>query len=128
MFTNLDGVGHLEVNALQRSSQVIVQKSIREGFGLAVSEGLWKNIAVVGGDTGGIPLQMANGVGGFLVENTHDCVSRVKYLLENEEEAREMAMHGHDRVKEHFLIPRYLADTLRLLKSMLYEELSDGDA
>ncbi len=125
MFTNLDGVGHLEVNALQRSSQVIVQKSIREGFGLAVSEGLWKNIAVVGGDTGGIPLQMANGVGGFLVENTHDCVSRVKYLLENEEEAREMAMHGHDRVREHFLIPRYLADTLRLLKSMLYEELSD---
>ena len=68
---------------------------------------------------------MANGVGGFLVENTHDCVSRVKYLLQNEEEAREMALHGHDRVREHFLIPRYLADTLRLLKSMLYEELND---
>lgn len=125
MFTNLDGIGHLEVNVLQRASQVIIQKSIREGFGLAVSEGLWKNIPVVGGDTGGIPLQMANGVGGFLVENTRDCVSRVKYLLDNPEEAREMALHGHDRVREHFLIPRYLADTLRLLKSMLYEELGD---
>lgn len=125
IFTNLDGVGNLEVNALQRSSQVIIQKSIREGFGLTVSEGLWKNIAVVGGDTGGIPLQMANGVGGFLVENTHDCVNRVKYLLENEEEAREMAWHGHERVREHFLMPRYLADVLKLLKSMLYEELGD---
>jgi trehalose synthase len=125
MFTNLDGVGNLEVNALQRSSQVIIQKSIREGFGLAVSEGLWKNIAVVGGDTGGIPLQMTNGVGGFLVENNHDCASRVKYLLEHEDESREMAIRGHERVREHFLIPRYLADTLRLLKAILYQELGE---
>lgn len=123
MFTNLDGVGNLEVNALQRSSRVIIQKSIREGFGLAVSEGLWKNIAVVGGDTGGIPLQMANGIGGFLVENTADCVNRVKYLLENEEEALDIARQGHRRVREHFLTPRYIAETLSLLKAMLYEEL-----
>ena len=128
MFTNLDGVGHLEVNAVQRASSVIIQKSLREGFGLAVSEGLWKNVPVVGGDTGGIPLQMVDGVGGFLVSNNDDCARRVQYLLENEDEAREMARHGHERVREHFLIPRYLADTLRLLKAMLFEELAPEKA
>jgi trehalose synthase len=124
MYTNLDGVGNLEVNAFQRASSVIVQKSLREGFGLAVSEGLWKNIPVVGGNTGGIPLQMANGVGGFLVNNTQECANRVIYLLENPDEAREMAWRGRERVRDHFLIPRFLVDTLGLLKSMLYEELA----
>lgn len=118
MFTNLDGVGHLEVNAFQRSSEVIVQKSLREGFGLAVSEALWKNIAVVGGNTGGIPLQMVNGVGGFLVDSTEECADRVLYLLNHQDEAREMAARGHDRVREHFLITRYLAESLSLLRSM----------
>lgn len=124
MFTNLDGVGNLEVNAFQRSSEVIVQKSLREGFGLAVSEALWKNISVVGGNTGGIPLQMSNGIGGFLVNTTDECADRVVYLLRHPGEAREMAWRGRERIREHFLIPRYLADTLRLLQSMLYQELS----
>ena len=124
MFTNLDGVGNLEVNAFQRSSEVIVQKSLREGFGLAVSEALWKNIAVVGGKTGGIPLQMVNGVGGFLVDTMEECADRVIYLLQHPDEAREMAGRGHERVREHFLLPRYIADTLGLIQSMLYEEMA----
>ncbi len=117
-FTNLDGVGNLEVNAFQRSSEVIVQKSLREGFGLAVSEALWKNVAVVGGNTGGIPLQMANGVGGFLVDTSEECANRVTYLLQHPEEAAEMAENGRERTIEHFLITRYLAEMLSLLASM----------
>jgi len=124
MFTNLDGVGNLEVNAFQRSSEVIVQKSLKEGFGLAVSEALWKNIAVVGGNTGGIPLQMTNGIGGFLVNSTEDCAERVVYILSHPEEAWDMAWRGHERVREHFLMPRYLAENLKLLQAMLFEELT----
>jgi trehalose synthase len=67
VFTNLTGVGNIEVNAFQRLSSVVVQKSIREGFGLVVSEALWKGTPVVAGRAGGIPLQMADGVGGSLV-------------------------------------------------------------
>ena len=83
-----------------------------------VSEALWKNIAVVGGNTGGIPLQMVNGVGGFLVDTTEECADRVLYLLNHKDEAREMALRGHERVRDHFLITRYLAETLSLLQSM----------
>ena len=67
VFTNLVGVGNVEVNAFQRLSNVVIQKSIREGFGLVVSEALWKGTPVVAGRAGGIPLQMADGVGGILV-------------------------------------------------------------
>ena len=105
-----------------------MQKSLREGFGLAVSEALWKNVPVVGGNTGGIPLQMVNGVGGFLVNTSDECASRVIYLLDHPDEAREMARRGYERVRKHFLIPRYLADTLHLLKSMLDEELAPKKA
>ncbi len=127
MFTNLDGVGSLEVNALQRSSDVIVQKSLREGFGLAISEALWKSVPVVGGNTGGIPMQMVNGVGGFLADTVEDCASRVLYLLQHKDEAREMAWRGHERIREHFLVPRYIAETLSMMQSMLREEVERHD-
>lgn len=65
IFTNLTGVSNVEVNALQRLSSVIIQKSIREGFGLVVSESLWKGTPVVAGNAGGIPIQMQNGAGGI---------------------------------------------------------------
>ena len=73
MFTNLVGIGNVEVNAFQRLSNVVVQKSIREGFGLVVSETMWKETPIVAGRAGGIPLQMADGAGGILVDTTEEC-------------------------------------------------------
>ncbi len=119
VFTNLVGVGGLEVNCFQRASDVVIQKSIREGFGLAVSEALWKHRPVVGGGTGGIPLQMRNGVGGFLVSTTEECAKRTLYLLRHPERAREMADAGAQVVRERFLMPRLLRDELRLINALL---------
>ncbi len=76
IYTNLTGVGNVEVNAFQRLSDVVVQKSIREGFGLVVSESLWKGTPVVAGRAGGIPMQMPEGVGGLLVDSVEECARR----------------------------------------------------
>ena len=107
VFTNLVGVGNIEVNALQMLSDVVVQKSIREGFGLVVSETLWKGTPVVAGKTGGIPLQMADSVGGILVDGVDECAAGLLDLLANRELARALAEAGRDRVRKHFLIPRW---------------------
>lgn len=114
LFTNLTGVGNVEVNAVQRLAGVVVQKSIREGFGLVVSEALWKGTPVVATHAGGIPLQMASGEGGFLVDSTAECAERVVWLLRNRDEARRIGGRGHDRVRARYLLTRLLADDLRL--------------
>ncbi|MBX6341066.1 MAG: glycosyltransferase [Thermomicrobiaceae bacterium] len=115
--TNITGVGNVEVNAFQRGSQVVLQKSIREGFGLVVSETLWKSTPIVAGRTGGIPQQMPEGTGGFLVDPTDDAAfaDRVHYLLTHPAEARELAESGKEVVRDHFLLPRMVADQLQLL-------------
>ncbi|HXF81891.1 MAG TPA: glycosyltransferase [bacterium] len=119
VFTNLVGVGSLEVNCFQRVAAVALQKSIREGFGLAVSEALWKGVPVVGGATGGIPLQVQDGVGGFLVNTVEQAAQRLTYLLRHPEEAAQIAAAGRRVVAEHFLLPRLLRDELRLLHALL---------
>ncbi len=119
VFTNLNGVGSLEVNAFQRLSNVVVQKSIREGFGLAVSEAIWKRTPVVAGNTGGIPLQMSNRIGGFLAEAEEDYIGWVEFLLENPDEAREIAEKGKEHVRRHFLITRLIRDELKLFRSLV---------
>lgn len=119
IFTNLNGVGGVEVNAFQRLSDVIIQKSIREGFGLVVSEALWKQTPVVAGNTGGIPLQMSNGIGGFLAGADEEYVARIEFLLGNPGEAKEIAMLGQEAVRERFLITRLLIDELKLLRSIV---------
>ncbi|HJP65936.1 MAG TPA: glycosyltransferase, partial [Actinomycetota bacterium] len=81
LLSNLQDVGNLEVNAFQRASSVVIQKSLREGFGLVVSEALWKDIPVVGGNAGGIRLQIDEGASGFLVNSVEDCADRVVKLL-----------------------------------------------
>ena len=121
LFTNLVGVGNIEVNAVQRLAGVVVQKSIREGFGLVVSEALWKGTPVVATHAGGIPLQMASGEGGFLVDSTAECAERVVWLLRHRDEARRIGARGHDRVRARYLLTRLLADDLRL-----YAELPVG--
>ena len=118
LLTNLIGVGDVEVNAFQRCSSVVIQKSIREGFGLVVSETLWKGTPVVANRRGGIPLQMEDGVGGFLVENTEECAERTLHLLTHRDEARALGLSGRESVRRHFLITRLLADELRVLLSV----------
>jgi trehalose synthase len=118
LYTNLTGVGNIEVNAFQRLSNVIVQKSIREGFGLVVSESLWKGTPVVAGRAGGIPLQMPEEVGGFLVDSIEDCAARILELLQDRASAERLGSSGREHVREHFLLPRLLADELRLLASL----------
>lgn len=115
IFTNLTGVGNIEVNAFQRLSDVIVQKSIREGFGLVVSEALWKGTPVVAGRAGGIPLQMADDVGGMLVDSVEECAAALVRLLQDPQHAKALGERGRERVREHFLLPRLLLNELSLL-------------
>lgn len=118
--TNLTGISNMEVNVFQRRSEVVVQKSIREGFGLIVSETLWKGTAMVAGNTGGIPIQMPEGTGGFLVD-PHDedmMAERVIELLQDEELRKRLGESGREVVRENFLITRYVIDELRLLASL----------
>jgi trehalose synthase len=114
-FSNLTGVGNIEVNALQRLSNVVVQKSIREGFGLVVSEALWKATPVVAGRAGGIPLQMPASVGGLLVDDVESCAAGILQLLQDREDANELARRGREHVRQRFLLPRLLLDEVLLL-------------
>jgi trehalose synthase len=118
LFTNLTGVGNIEVNAFQRLSSVVLQKSIREGFGLVVSESLWKGTPVVAGRAGGIPLQMADGVGGVLVDSTEATAQALVELLSDRDGAEQHGREGRERVHEHFLLPRLLLNELMLLNEI----------
>ena len=118
LFTNLTGVSSVEVNAFQRRSKVVIQKSIREGFGLVVSEALWKKTPVVAGNAGGIPLQLQGG-GGFLTESIEESAAKIFYLLQNQREANEMAEAGHEYVKDNFLITRLVMDELKLFTELM---------
>jgi trehalose synthase len=122
IYTNLTGVSNVEVNAFQRLSDVIVQKSIREGFGLVVSESLWKGTPVVAGRAGGIPMQMPDGVGGVLVDSIEECASAMLGLLNDRELAAQLGHSGRARVREHFLLPRLLAEELELLTALGSDE------
>lgn len=116
--TNLDGVRDREVNAFQRVASVVIQKSLREGFGLVVAEALWKRIPVVGGAVGGIPLQIVDGETGFLVRSIDECADRCLRLLRDPGLRSRMGAAGHDRVREGFLITRDLRDHLRLFTDL----------
>ena len=108
-----------EVNALQRASAVVLQKSLREGFGLVVSEAMWKGVPVVAGRVGGIPLQMADGAGGLLVDEVGACADAIVTLLRDRALADELGRRGRVRVQDHFLLPRLLLNELSLLGATL---------
>lgn len=114
VLTNLNGVGNVEVNAFQRASQVVIQKSTREGFGLVVSEALWKGRPVVGGNVGGIPLQIRDGENGYLVSTVEECGTRLNELLNDSAKGERMGAAGREDVRDHFLITRYLHDYVRM--------------
>lgn len=110
---------NLLVNALQRKADVILQKSLREGFGLTVSEALWKGTPVVAGNVGGIPNQIIHGKNGFLVKNVRECSRRTVEILKDEKLKKRMGKHGREHVRENFLITRHLLDYLELLNRVI---------
>jgi trehalose synthase len=118
LFTNLDGVKDREVNAFQRASAVVIQKSLREGFGLVVAEALWKGIPVVAGKVGGIVIQIQDGVSGYLVSSPEECAARCLDLLRDPALRKRMAAAGREHVRENFLITRDLRDQLELVTSL----------
>jgi len=115
------GDNQILVNALQRKSSVIIQKSTREGFGLTVTEAQWKGTPVVASKIGGIPEQIVNNKTGFLVEpqDIDGCAEKVIALLKDKKLAEEMGRRGKEFVRNNFLITRHLMDYLTLLIDVL---------
>ena len=101
-----------EINALQRAATIVLQKSLKEGFGLTVSEAMWKGKPVIGGAAGGIPLQIIHGATGFLVHSVEGAAFRIRQLLGNQEMAKRMGQAGKEHVRTHFLITRQARDYL----------------
>jgi trehalose synthase len=118
VLTNLQGVGDIAVNAFQRASAVALQKSIREGFGLTVSEAMWKERPVIAGNAGGLTLQVEDGETGFLVDSVEQCAERLLTLLRNPERSEEMGRAGKARVRDRFLTLREVTDYLELLSEL----------
>lgn len=110
----------VDINAMQRGSSVVLQKSLKEGFALTVSEALWKGTPVVGGNTGGIPLQIIDGVNGFLVNSVEEAAARVRFLLRNPKKAREMGRAGVEHVRRNFIITRQVRDHLLIYLTLKY--------
>jgi trehalose synthase len=118
LLSNLDGVGNIEINAFQHRADVILQKSLREGFGLTVTEGLWKGRPVIGGNVGGIPLQIEDGVTGYLVDSVEQCAQRVLDIMRNPQAAAEMGKRGREDVRRKFLSTGNLRNYLRLFNEL----------
>jgi trehalose synthase len=118
VFTNLDGVGALEVNAFQRASDIVLQKSLREGFGLTVSEALWKGVPVVGGRVGGIPMQIGDDAGGRLVSSVDEATAACLELLGDSGLRHRLGVAGRERVRRNFLSTRNLRDYLALFAAL----------
>ncbi len=109
----------LLVNALQRASAVVMQKSLKEGFALTVSEALWKGTPVVGTAHGGIPLQIIDGKTGYLADTVDKAAERVEQLLENPRLANRLGKAGKEHVRKNFLITRHALDYLKIFKEVL---------
>ncbi|HUV36664.1 MAG TPA: glycosyltransferase [Patescibacteria group bacterium] len=111
---------HRTINALQRAADIVLQKSIREGFGLTVTEALWKAKPVIGGDTGGIRMQVFDHHTGFLVKTPAGAALRARYLLFHRDKLREMGRKAKVIVKENFLLTRHLREYLTLMVTLIH--------
>ena len=109
---------HRTINALQRSANIVVQKSLREGFGLTVTEAMWKGKPVIAGDTGGIRLQVVNYHTGFLVNTPEGAALRIRYLLQRPDRVTEMGEKARRFVRENFLLTRQLREYLTMLLAL----------
>jgi len=117
--TNLIGVGPLEVNAFQRAANVAIQLSIKEGFGLAVAEALWKKTPVVARPSGGIKIQVIDGLTGYLVHSIEEAANKIIYLLKNPNTGRKLGENGHKLVKKNFIVTRHIENYIEMLKNLL---------
>ncbi|MDY6942833.1 MAG: glycosyltransferase [Pseudomonadota bacterium] len=111
---------HRTINALQRASDIVLQKSVREGFGLTVTEAMWKHKPVIGGDTGGIRLQVVNYHTGFLVNSPEGAALRIRYLFHRPDELKSMGTQAHGFVRENFLLTRHLREHLALVLALIH--------
>jgi trehalose synthase len=127
ILSNLNNVGSVEVNAFQVHSNAVIQKSIREGFGLTVTEALWKTRATVAGRVGGIVAQIQDGETGWLVESADDCAEACIEILRDPREARQRALRGKEYVRRHFLTPRLLRDWLVLFNRLVGNDTSGAE-
>lgn len=119
VFSNLTGVGNMEVNAFQTAADVAIQKSIKEGFGLVVAEALWKQTPMVAGNAGGIPMQMSGKLSDYLVNSVEECADKIVYLLQNPKASEELAVEGKENIRKNFLTPRLIRDELALVKKLV---------
>jgi trehalose synthase len=119
LLTSYEGVGHLELGALQRLARVGLHRALREGFGLAASEALWKGTPVVGNPQGGLPLQIRDGVDGYLTDDPEETAARIVELVRDPGLAIEMGRSGRERVRERFLVTRALEGDLAVLGAAL---------
>jgi trehalose synthase len=121
ILNNFNSVGAIEVNAFQSHADVLIQKSTREGFGLTVSEAIWKGRPFIGGRVGGIPLQVQDGVTGYLVSSVEECATRSVSVLNDPLLGKGLGRRGKEFVREHFLAPRYLRDYLRIFGEVAHQ-------
>jgi len=110
----------MEVNVFQRGCDVVIQKSLREGFGLVVAEALWKERPIVAGKAGGIPMQFPPGYERYLVSSVEECAARVLELLDRSENRVAFGLAGREHIRRHYLLPRLLRDELRLITEVLH--------
>jgi trehalose synthase len=127
ILSNLNNVGSVEVNAFQVASAACLQKSIREGFGLTVTEALWKARPTIGGRVGGIVDQIQDGETGWLVESSIECARAIEEILGDAAAARARALRGKERVRTRFLMPRLLRDWLVLFNRLLGNETEGAE-
>jgi trehalose synthase len=111
----------VEINALQRASDIILQKSLREGFGLTVAEALWKGKPVIASAVGGIPLQIAHKYSGILTHSVEGTAYWIKQLINEPEYAKKLGANGKEHIHSNFLITRHIRDYLLLFLS-LYDQ------
>jgi trehalose synthase len=119
VFTNLAGVGSMEVNVFQRACDLVVQKSLREGFGLVVSEAFWKGTPVVAGRAGGIPMQFPPGYERYLIASVEECAARIVELVGDSPRRKAFGQAAREHVRRGYLLPRALRDELRLVRRVL---------
>ena len=112
----------IEINALQRGSDIILQKSLREGFGLTVAEALWKGKPVIAGAVGGIPLQIRHEFSGILTHSVEGTARWIKQLLAEPDFAQRLGQRGRDHIRENYLITRHIKDYLLLFLSLFHSE------
>ena len=119
LFSDPQQVGHQEVNAFQTASDVVLQKSLREGFGLTVAEAMWKGTPVIGGNCGGIRVQIEDGKNGYLVNSPEECAGRIVEFIKDERLRQQIGAAGQETVRQNYLIPRLLRDYLALIEEVV---------